>query len=360
MSKVTFIHTADLHLESHRHERLDVLKWLLAKAKEWEAGIIVSGDLFNSGHDANLLCDTVRDIFSSFPEVAIFIIPGHIDNDAFASGFNYGDNVLILKDCPYSEVEYRGVKIVGVPHQCNSSLKQAISGLKKSDISILVVHGTFFDDSAKLIREEVKNKGEDYFPVYLEDIESESFIYIAMGHFHSNVVIHNNPNNKACYPGAPVSLEESDVGFRKIAKVVIDTVTRDIEVSEHQVEIGIYRLRKELWIYPGRERAVMMTAIRYLTESVDIRADVKLELNGYIKSSEGQMNKLVESMKDKFAGKFHNLEIVNNTACCRQLLDNHPLAKEFMSRLEKYEISDTVKKRAVELGLKAFESELTF
>ncbi len=357
MPKVTFIHTADLHLEERKPDRLQVLTWILEKAKSCSAAVIISGDLFNSDKDADLLFETVRSIFLSFNETLVFVIPGNYDKNSFNENMDYGDNVIVLNKSPFAEINFKGIKLIGIPNETNQALKQAINSIKSTDITILIIHGTYFDDSVSYIRDEIKKRGEEYFPVYLEDVKDENFIYIAMGHIHSNVTIQNNKARKIGYPGSPVSIDETDVGPRKVVKVVVDTDTRNLVVTEQIVNIGIFKLRKEFYVYPGKERISMMNAVQYLHKNADRRADIKLELKGYIKVSNERLDKLINAIKLKYNNRVSCLNIINNTINYKQLMNEQTLISEFISRLDSYETSDVIKNRAIELGLKAFESE---
>lgn len=359
MPKITFIHTSDLHLEERKTERIETLKWIMEKARECEAAVIISGDLFNSDQDAYSLDSAIRKIFGEYREITTFIIPGNHDKNAYVNDIEYGDNVKLLRISPFTEIHYKGIKLIGVPHQGNSCLMQALNNLQYTELSVLLVHGTFFDDSTQCVRDEVKRKGEDYFPVFAEDIVDKNIVYIAMGHFHSKFMIIDNYNKKICYPGTPVSLDDSETGLRKAAKVVIDTESRELEVSGYPVDIGTYRLRNKFTVYPGKEGNALRAVIKYLSKNVDNRADVKIELNGFTKTGEIRLNKVIQSITNKYNNKFFRLNIINNTISYQHLLERHILVREFISRLESYDISNTIKNRTVELGIKAFDSELS-
>ncbi|MGR3177332.1 MAG: metallophosphoesterase family protein [Candidatus Anammoxibacter sp.] len=359
MSKITFIHTADLHLEEKKTEHLEVLKWILAKARECNAAVLISGDLFNSEQDANSLESAVSGIFAEYNDVTVFIIPGNHDIDAFAKGTEYRDNIKLLRISPYTEMCYEGINIIGVPHQNGSCLMHAIENLKCSGLSVLLVHGTFFDDSAQFVRNELQMKGEDSFPVFAEDITDKNIIYTAMGHYHSNFAIIESNNKKVCYPGTPISLDDTEIGLRKVAKVVIDTDTKEIEISECPVETGTYKIKNKFTVFPGSEGDVLKILMKYLSENINNRADAVIELNGFTKADETRLSSAIDSIIDKYNNKFASLKIINNTIGYQDLLDKHILAREFISRLEDYNISNISKNRVVELGIKAFDSTLS-
>lgn len=369
MSKTNFLHTADLHLAAEKRERLDILRWLLERAKEWKASLIIVGDLFDSDQDANILRAEVRKVFSSFPEVATFITAGNHDEKSFSKEMDYGCNVRLFQS-PFMEIEFEGIRLIGVPYQSNSRLTSALNTLQNiPDPSMLLVHGTFFDEKTSFVREEVKKKGEDYFPIHPEDISDKNILYIAMGHFHTNFRIFNLPvrdstqtgncNKIICYPGTPLSLSESEIGIRKVAKVVIDNTSKDLEVSEYPVEIGDYKLKKCFKVYPGGEEETLETSAKYLSENISQHADVKIEFKGYIKIDETLMNSMMESLKKRYKDKFCRLNLINDTISYKNLLEKHVNIKEFVNRLKDYNVRDAIKDRALELGLQAFDSELS-
>lgn len=355
MPKITFIHTSDLHLEAKKSERIEILKWILEMARESKAAVIISGDLFNSDQDACSLEAAICRIFAAYQEVSIFILPGDHDKNAYANGAEYGNNVKLFRLSPFTEISYGGIKLVGAPYQDNSRLTDALNNYKYHGLSVLLVHGTFFDGSTQFVRDEVKRKGEDYFPVFAEDIVDKNIIYAAMGHFHSNFTIIDSGGKKICYPGTPISLDDSEVGLRKVAKVVIDTDSGELEVSGYPVEIGAYRLRNEFTVYPGNEGNVLKSVMKYLSENSSNRTDIKIILKGFTKTDETQLNRAIETIITKYNDKFSRLNIINNSINYQHLLDKHVLVKEFISRLESYDINNTIKNRAVELGIKAFD-----
>ncbi|MGR3220529.1 MAG: metallophosphoesterase family protein [Candidatus Anammoxibacter sp.] len=359
MPKIAFIHTADLHLETEKPDHLEVLKWILAKARGCKAAVLISGDLFNSEQDAYTLESTVSGIFAEYNDITVFIIPGNHDTDAFAKGTEYRDNIKLLRVSPYTEMRYEGINIIGVPHRRGSCLMNEIENLKCSGLSVLLVHGTFFDDSAQCVRDELQINGEDSFPVFAEDIVDKNIIYTAMGHFHANFTIIENNKRKICYPGSPISMDDTELGVRKVAKVVIDTDSKELEISECPVEIGIYMVRNKFTVFPGSEGRVLKILMKYLSENINERADVELELNGFTKADTLRLNHAVDSIIAKYNDKFFSLKIINNTTGYQDLLDKHIITSDFISRLEDYNIDNIVKNRVVDLSIKAFNSTLS-
>ena len=359
MSKVTFIHTSDLHIDTKEEERIEVLKWILEKSKEDKAALIISGDLFNSEKAANDLVKETKDVFSAYQDVSIFIIPGNYDSNAYKEKYKYSNNVNLLTSSPFTEISYNGVKIIGVPFKDNSCLSDALYNIQYSGLSVLIVHGTFFDDSAQVIREEVKVKDERYFPVFEEDLADNNIVYVAMGHFHSNFKLINTCNKKVCYPGTPIPIADCELGQRNIAKVVIDTDSKEVDVTKCPVEIGNYNLKYYATLIPGREATALRYATKYLEDNINSRANVKIELNGFSAVNETLLNRDIESVKSRYENKFSKITIINGTVSREHLLNEHTFAKDFFCNLGNYDVDITIKNRAVELGVKAFDSALS-
>lgn len=359
MQKVRFLHTSDVHLESKSPERLDALIWILEKATIIKAAVVIVGDLFSSAKDAQALRSKVSEIFTLYSKVKVFIIPGFDDKDVYVNGEWFGSNVKLLKNSPYTEINYQGVKIVGVPHQEKTSLSQVLNKISFNGLSILLIYGTLFDDSAQSVRKSIKENGENFFPFFPDDIADKNIVYVAMGHLHSGFTLIDCKGKKLCYPGSPISLGESDVGLRKVAQVEIDTDSKSVNLRECIITIGVYKVQKEFVILPGNEDKVMRSAANYLKQNRDIRADMTIELKGFTRADKNWMAKRVENLIDRDKDSFHRLKINDNTASYKQLIEGHALVQEFISRMESSCVNSDVKYRAVELGIRAFEKELS-
>ena len=359
MPKVTFLHTSDVHLESKSPERLDALIWILEKATIIKAAVIIVGDLFSSVKDAQDLRKKVSEIFSLYSKVLVFIIPGNGDKDVYVTGVKFGSNVKLLNNNPYTEINYKGVKIIGVPHQEKTSLSQVLNNINYSSLSILLIYGTLFDDSAQGVRKSIKESGENYFYFFPDNILDKKIAYVAMGHLHAGFTLLDCNGKKLCYPGSPISLSDSDVGLRKVAQVLIDTDSGKVNLLETVITIGLYKLRKEFAILPGNEEKVMLSVANYLKQSSDMRADVVVELKGFTRSDKEWMDKSVGKIIDGAKDRFHSIDIKDNTTSYKQLIEEHTLVQEFISRMESISVNSDVKYRAVELGIRAFEKELS-
>ncbi|PIP12554.1 MAG: serine/threonine protein phosphatase, partial [bacterium (Candidatus Stahlbacteria) CG23_combo_of_CG06-09_8_20_14_all_40_9] len=87
------LHTADLHLQTEEDSRWDALKTIVRVASNENVDLlIISGDLFDSGIDAESLRPGIRSIFSNTGFDTI-IIPGNHDKDSYGEGLYFGDEI---------------------------------------------------------------------------------------------------------------------------------------------------------------------------------------------------------------------------------------------------------------------------
>lgn len=356
MPKINFIHTSDLHLTAGKGDPLESLKWILLKAREQKAAVVICGDLFNSDRDAAALDASVRSAFSSYRDVTTFVIPGHCDERSFADKPEYGSSVKVMTDLPFSEIDHNGLRVVGVPYQSGSSLMDALNDCTCSALTMLLVHGTLFDDSARFIRDEIRQSGKGYFPVFPDDITAPNIAYVAMGHFHSHYAVIDKYSNTVCYPGTPVSLAGLDAGPRRVAQVVIDTESGAATVTGLTVELDTYGLNKRFVVSPGNEKTLMRMVMKFLADNAGAQASVNIELTGYVTTDKGRLDKAIQSIIDKYNNKCHCLNVVNNTTSCQQLIEHNEIAGAFCARLSAADKSDDVKNRALDLFLTSLDS----
>lgn len=144
------LHTADLHLREYNDERWRTLRTVVEIAgKENVDFLIISGDLFDSGIDAENLRTKMRKVFSKTPFETV-VIQGNHDVDSFQPGTNFGDNFTILSD-PFKPIEREQVRIIGMPFESidGKEVLGRILSLKKimldTKINILVFHGELLD-----------------------------------------------------------------------------------------------------------------------------------------------------------------------------------------------------------------------
>jgi len=348
-----FIHTADLHLRKDRQERLLVFEYLVKLAKENNAHLLICGDLFDSDSDANALRASVRSIQENLSPQKAFLIPGNHDSGSYDESFDYGENIIIMNQKPFSSLQIDGVRVLGIPFAHSTKMGDILEegGVPFSDV--ILAHGTLFWETHPQLYIEITERKEDYFPIYVHEVSLLKTRYLAMGHAHSEFFNERINGTVVCYPGSPLPVTISEMGRRYCAKVTVE----DDRIAVERVPIDVlpYIDRLEFSVLIGNELNGQAELRRILKERASLQSKMVVELKGYIGISEHDMNDIVQGLLIEFASEYAELHINNRTTSYRHLIENNPLIREFTRRLETSSEDASVKQRALELVLQVFD-----
>lgn len=357
MSEVAFVHTSDLHLRDENEDWPEFLQWLLDKCMERDAALIVAGDFFDSKEESVRTREKVREIFDRSPEVAKFILSGNSDADAFPEGIDLGSEAHLLETPPYTARTYRDVEIVGFPFVHNSSLRSQLADYDAPEgPTVAIVHGTYFSKGTSVYFADVRERGDDYFPIYSSDLEDVGACYVALGHYHGEHSSFVSREAVVCYPGTPLALSGRETGIRTVVSAIVNTESREVDIERIPVPVGIYNIREEHEIFACFEEDTLEQMRNSLQHRADGRANMTVRLKGNIHLLERDMNDRLAALRKEFADKYARLTLRNETASYRSLIDQRPLVREYMARLAAMDnLDDETKARALELGLHAFD-----
>jgi exonuclease SbcD len=215
------IHTADIHLKEYGDERWEVLQKLIAIGKKERIELLlISGDLFDRGSDAEAIRPHIRALFSD-TGFRICLIPGNHDKDSYAGGIYFGEDTHLLTD-PNSPYEYKDVMIWGIPfepaerekilYQLHALAHRLTPGKKQ----IVLYHGELLD--ASFSRSDFGDEGDErYMPVRLSYFNDLKVDYVLAGHFHKRFDVWRlAQGGYFVYPGSPVSITRKETGQRRI------------------------------------------------------------------------------------------------------------------------------------------------
>ncbi len=214
------LHTADFHLKEYGDDRWECLQRLVEVGKrERVESLLISGDLFDRGIDAENLRPRIREVFSG-TGFKIVIIPGNHDRDSYRSGMWFGEDCVVLTDLN-TAFECKGVTIWGMPfeqiqgEELLNKLRSFGRNLSKHKKNILLYHGELLD--AFFSRRDFGDEGEErYMPVKLSYFKDLRVDYVLAGHFHSNINFWKLENGGYfVYPGSPISITKREIGQRK-------------------------------------------------------------------------------------------------------------------------------------------------
>lgn len=360
----TFLHTADIHLDSafsarfdaecaaqRRHELIRVVSDMADIAKELDIWLI-AGDLFDG---KNVSAETVAFLkrrFSEMPDTQIFIAAGN--HDAFGENSVYaredfGNNVHILStsgEC--IELPKLNTRIFGASFSdtfCRERLNAPVIEKQEGVFDILLLHADL-----------VANGGESsYNPIDKSFIEDCGADYLALGHIHKRSEPSKSGKTVYAYPGVPEGRgfdECGDMGcyigsfddgvlnleFRRVCRRRMLIV--DADISGVEDNLGAAEVVKE--------------AIRNSGEAGDI---FRIILKGRVKS--GTINK--EIVKNELSDEVYYIELKDETEDdinLEELAMRSDLCGEFVRYMQKKaENADEGEKllynQALKLGIEA-------
>jgi len=217
------LHTADVHLREYDDASWQALQQLTDIGKSEDVGLmVISGDLFNEGIDAENLRPKIRDLFTGngFP---IVIIPGNHDAGAYSPGQFFGEDTHIIHDVsqPFEKDE---VRICGLPFEeiegnvLLGKIRSLEQILTSDKVNILLYHGELLNTLFSYSRSDLGDEGASrYMPAKLEFFDNLNIQYVLAGHFHTRFdVLSLSNGGYFVYPGSPIAVTRRESGRRKV------------------------------------------------------------------------------------------------------------------------------------------------
>jgi len=229
MTKVKFIHTADLHLDTPfkglsnwNSDLASKLKDATFKSfrkiidlclKEKVDFLVISGDIFDSENKslaAQLKFVSELKRLSERGIPTYFICGNHDPLSSWLEDLQMPENVFQFNSSEVENVTYQKdnspiADIHGISFQ-NKVVNQNLARnyqLKSnpSPISIAILHGTIG----------IPGQHENYAPFKVEDVSNKGFDYWALGHIHKRQIVHEQ-TPKIVYPGNPQGRDFGETG----------------------------------------------------------------------------------------------------------------------------------------------------
>ncbi|MFK9094192.1 exonuclease SbcCD subunit D [Bacillus salipaludis] len=249
MKKISFIHAADLHLDSpmvglkhlpaHIFNRVKestftAIKKLTATAIDQKVDfVILAGDLFD-GEDRSLRAQSrfrTEMLKLNEQEIPVYVIHGnhdhlngswvHLDMPANVHVFNSEVETMVLHT-------RRGeiVHLYGFSYPTRHVFERKIEDYKKiegADFHIGILHGN----------ESTGTEHDNYAPFSVKDLQEKNFDYWALGHIHKRAILSENP--PIIYPGniqGRNKKESGSKGFYQVTLTDLDAKMDFIESSD--------------------------------------------------------------------------------------------------------------------------------
>ncbi|KXA99230.1 hypothetical protein AKJ40_03655 [candidate division MSBL1 archaeon SCGC-AAA259M10] len=330
-----------MHLQEGNPKTIQALKNVLDTAKKEKADLVtVSGDLFHSREDAEVLRPRLRDIFTDNP-FKVLAIPGNHDEGAYRGNLDWGPDLEVATEKPFEVREFGDHNLVALPFQdeLTTELYDRVKEVSEElSGGVLLLHCTLdIGYSAGSFGEEETVR---YFPVTSSVLSEWDFDFILAGHFHGSTDVRKLDNGgEFIYPGSPVSLSWSEIGRRRA--VLLDLAKGD---REEFILNTFYRDMFNRTIRPGGENEFIEEAEDWLRERSEENCHLRVIPEGHITVDETEFR---ESLENVCKGADISHEGYENV----EKVLNHTLFKRFKKTLdskEEIENEEEVESKVIE------------
>jgi DNA repair exonuclease SbcCD nuclease subunit len=334
------LHSSDLHLSEKRPETFEALEALLDEAQDMSVNVLtLSGDIFDSCEDAEVLRPRLRKVFSN-NNFDIIAVPGNHDLEAYRTNLDFGSNLKVAINTPYEVFNYDDVNVVALPytHHMDAHLLSSLKSVVKDDkVYVLLVHCTL--DIGFSGEDFGESESSSYCPVSRAVLGLLGFDYVLAGHFHkSTIILPLGSRGKFVYPGSPVSHSVKETGRRQA--IFVDTaegVCKSVPLKSFYYDFF------NVTVSPGTEDKAINDIRMWVSERSKDSCSLKIVVNGFIVRDE----KIFLNELRNAAGC---AEVETNYRNVKEVLE-HPLFVRFKKKLiEKHvEKSAEVEERVIEV-----------
>ncbi len=345
------LHTADIHLREYDDDRWRTLQKLIEVGKKEKVEmLVISGDLFDKGIDAENLRPKIREIFSN-TGLKIVLIPGNHDSDSYASGIYFGEDSVILTDLN-TPFQCKDVMVWGIPFEpiggekILGKLHSLANNLTPHKKNILLYHGELLN--VFFSRRDFGDEGKErYMPVKISYFKDLKLDYVLAGHFHSSFDVQRLENGGYfVYPGSPISITRRETGQRKVNIFEIGKPPKEYLLDTPHFEEVIIEFD------PFKDRKPIEAVEKHFN-SLHPEARIILTVEGFVN---GEAIGLTEVELVKQIRKVAGTRCVEAPRCefrdIRRILEND-LFKTFIERLEETDYEEEKKKRMRDIVIKA-------
>ncbi len=312
--------------------------------------LVISGDLFDKGIDAENLRPKIREIFSN-TGLKIVLIPGNHDSDSYASGIYFGEDSVILTDLN-TPFQCKDVMVWGIPFEpiggekILGKLHSLANNLTPHKKNILLYHGELLN--VFFSRRDFGDEGKErYMPVKISYFKDLKLDYVLAGHFHSSFDVQRLENGGYfVYPGSPISITRRETGQRKVNIFEIGKPPKEYPLDTPHFEEVIIEFD------PFKDRKPIEAVEKHFN-SLHPEARIILTVEGFVN---GEAIGMTEVELVKQIRKVAGTRCVEAPRCefrdIRRILEND-LFKTFIERLEETDYEEEKKKRMRDIVIKA-------
>lgn len=372
MKQVSFIHIADLHLDTpfsslgdedkariRRNEVEGVLTEVIDKILEDNIDLLfISGDLFEDKYVKGTTILKLKNMFSEIYNTEIVIIPGNHDPISDTSYYKttvWGSNVHILEGTEqalYLDKLNTCIHSIGVTNNIKSDYLRISTTQKFENIfNVLLLHGTV----------DMPFEEENYNSITSKELFNLNMDYIALGHMHNFSQIKNG-STVMVNPGSPEPLGFDEEGMHGY---IIGSININDDGKKYTQASFFTRVHRQYHCFDEdisgcSSDAEVVEKLRPILAENDL---YKLNLTGFIsRDFVPDLGAIHAALKDKcFFVKIKNESSIRFEY--ESYLEDPGIKGEFVRRLidrleteETKEVRDTLF-QALQYGLQALENE---
>lgn len=337
--------TGDFHLRRGDKSGLEVLQEAASIAANEDALFVIAGDLFDSPQDAETLMPEVEAVLKGFPSIRGVLVAGEND-EQFWRDASPPPGFLLLKN--FEPVHVGRLVVCGC-----GPLRDGLGALLKVETKpdLVVIHGTLFLREKPELFMEVAERGGEILPIWGEEVADSGVSVIVAGHLHQNLWVGRVGKTTVVYPATPRVVGD-ETGKRFF--VWLEKENDELKVAKRRVQSAQYRECVDIWMAPGTEWNDLTRLRRALEAVVDPAAHAYVKIRGEVGMAEDEIDEIVEGIKKEFEPRFASLTIEQKLGCWRRLLDELPIAREFVKLLSESGRSSEERAIAARLAFKAF------
>ncbi|MBR5152584.1 MAG: DNA repair exonuclease [Clostridia bacterium] len=322
----SFIHTADIHLDTPFHARftpeeamlrrkevMQTFERICQEAKQKDL-LLIAGDLVNGRFLSGEIVAFLQRCFSSIPDTQVILVAGNHDPMTDESCFltqTWGDNVHIFgREMEYIDFPLLKTRIHGRSFSSQHQEETLLTPLtlEKDWCNILVMHGDVVSDGGE----------SAYNPIEKSALAQSGVDYAALGHIHLSGGLNRAGTVYYAYPGIPEGRGFSEEGLRgyfagTVEKGFVDATW--IPVCKRQF------LAEQVDLFNCRDSIEAVHCARQLIESKGHEHCYRITFTGNISFIMPQTSVLCEQLKDDC----FSLEVIDET---RPAYDLEELRKE--------------------------------
>ena len=321
--EITFIHAADLHLDSpfkgladtppHIFQEIKdstflALDKLVDMAIEKQVDfILISGDLFDNEKQSLKAQIRLKKAFERLKEYDIAVYLSYGNHDYINGNIHkvtYPDNVFIFPD---EEVRSFLYEKEGVPLASISGfsyVNRAVEDNKTSEYMIQHPEATFH---IAMLHGSIQGNADHvpYAPFQISELVSKDFNYWALGHIHKRAVLKENPF--IVYPGNTQGRHRKETGEKGCYHVTLSTSeTKLTFIPLHQIEFNSLTTDVSSCTEVFQLESVIQEALKELPAKGSRLLDVTLLANHDALrhwQTEGQLEEIIDIINETISNR---------------------------------------------------------